>query len=88
MSDWAAVERARGVVPVRAALAVATRPDLWPTAARAAVRFRPRPGGRPGPYLRFRTETQYGGSGRRAPDPADAVAYLEWLRLTRHRRRR
>ena len=87
MNDSTTELRARGAMPVRATLAVLTRPDLWLTALRAAVRFRPRRGGRPGPYLRFRTETQYGGTGRRAPDPADAVAYLEWLRLIRHRRR-
>lgn len=71
------------VVPVRAALAVLTRPDLWATGLRSALRFRPRRGGRLGPYVAFRLETQYGGARvdkRRAPDPADVVAYLEWLR--------
>ncbi len=71
------------VIPIRATLAVLTRPDLWATGAVAAVRFRPRRGGRLGPYVAFRLETQYGGGHlerRRAADPADVVAYLEWLR--------
>ncbi|MCB1027957.1 MAG: hypothetical protein KDB24_09370 [Microthrixaceae bacterium] len=73
----------RPPVPVRAGLAVLTRPDLWATCARSAVRFRPRRGGRLGPYVAFRLETQYGSDRARrglAPDPADVVAYLEWLR--------
>ena len=71
------------VIPIRATLAVATRPDLWVTGLRTALRFRPRRGGKLGPYVAFRMETQYGGARvarRRAADPADVVAYLEWLR--------
>ena len=71
------------VIPIRATLAVATRPDLWATGVRTALRFRPRRGGRLKPYIAFRLETQYGGGRleqRRAADPADVVAYLEWLR--------
>jgi hypothetical protein len=67
--------------------AVARRPGLWPTAVRQARRtarrgwwrrppFLPLPGG---DYLRFRLLTQYGDASA-APDPADAVAYLEWCR--------
>ena len=70
-------------IPIRATLAVVTRPDLWATGVRAALRFRPRRGGHLGPYVAFRLETQYGGGRqerRRAADPADVVAYLEWLR--------
>lgn len=73
------------VIPVRAGLAVMSRPDLWTTCLRSALRFRPRRGGSLGPYVAFRLETQYGGQrarSRRAPDPADVVAYLEWLRST------
>ena len=33
-------------IPIRATLAVVTRPDLWATGVRAALRFRPRRGGR------------------------------------------
>lgn len=36
-----------------------------------------------GPYVAFRLETQYGSRRAQrglAPDPADVVAYLEWLR--------
>ena len=68
-------------IPIRATLAVVTRPDLWATGVRAALRFRPRRGGRLGPYVAFRLETQYGGDGRdREPDPDDLVTYLHWCR--------
>lgn len=73
----------RSPIPIRAGLAVVSRPDLWGTCAKAGVRFRPRRGGRLGPYLAFRLETQYGSDRARrglAPDPADLVTYLEWLR--------
>ena len=73
----------RPVIPVRACLAVASRRDVWGTCARAGVRFRPRRGGHLGPYVAFRLETQYGSRRAQrglAPDPADVVAYLEWLR--------
>jgi hypothetical protein len=67
--------------------AVMRRPTLWPTAVRQARRtaargwwrrapFLPVPGG---DYLRFRLVTQYGDPGA-TPDPADALAYLEWCR--------
>ena len=70
----------------RATLLVLSRPSLWTTAIRQAVRLaRPRWWARapflplPDPeYLRFRFETQYGSDGR--PDPRDLVAYLEWCR--------
>ncbi len=71
----------------RAALAVAARPTLWPTAVRQAHRLA-RPGWwrhlpfLPWPdraYLAFRLETQYGDA-TTTPDPADLVAYLRWCR--------
>ena len=70
-----------------AALALAVRPRLWPTAARQLVRLAPSrwwrrwpplPVPEPG-YLRFRMQTAYGDA-HRAPAPADVVAYLDWCR--------
>ena len=69
-----------------AGAAVARRPGLWPTAVRQARALaRPgwwrRPPFLPVPdaaYLAFRLRTMYGHAVR--PDPADAVAYLEWCR--------
>jgi hypothetical protein len=68
---------------------VLARPDLWPTALRAAGRLaRPRWWSRPPflpvpdrAYLAFRLETQYGADG--APAPGDVVTYLEWCRAQR-----
>lgn len=69
-------------------LALARRPDLWPTAVRAALRLAPRGWWRRAPhvpapaphYLRFRMVTAYGGDGSHPPEPRDLVAYLEWCR--------
>ena len=72
---------------IRAALAVARRPPLWPTALRQLRRlaepgwwrrppFLPLP---PREYLRFRSVTQYGDSSHR-PEPGDVLNYLEWCR--------
>ncbi len=62
------------------------RPALWPSVARFLPsrwwhRWPPRPWPS-GEYMRFRTETMYGG----APDvdPADVVRYLEWCRRMAH----
>lgn len=71
---------------LRAAAAVARRPDLWATALRQASRTAAhgwwrRPPFLPLPdraYLRFRLETHYGEAG--APRPGDLVTYLEWCR--------
>jgi hypothetical protein len=68
--------------------ALARRPDLWPTAVRAALRLAPRGWWRRSPYLpvpsreylRFRMVTAYGGDGSHPPEPHDLVAYLEWCR--------
>lgn len=70
-----------------AIVAVAGRPDLWPTALRAVWRIRRdrwwrRPPFVPVPdrgYLRLRAVTAYGDPDR-APDAADVVAWLEWCR--------
>ncbi len=72
-----------------ATVAVARRPDLWPTAARQAVRLVPRrwwsrPPFLPVPdhsWLRFRLEAQYGGDGRGPVVAGDVVAFLEWCRV-------
>jgi hypothetical protein len=67
--------------------AVLRRPDLWTTALRQARRtaapgwWRHRPF-LPVPtddYLRFRLLTQYGDADA-APEPRDAITYLEWCR--------
>jgi hypothetical protein len=79
------VGRAR-LIP--AALALLRRPDLWPTALRAAKDLaRPdwwrRPPFLPLPdrdWLRFRLVTAYGGDGT-GPIPAvDLLTWLEWRR--------
>lgn len=72
---------------VRAVVAVAARPGLWPTALRqvavlAPTRWWTRAPWLPVPdrnYLRFRMQTAYGDPGR-APEPADVVTYLHWCR--------
>lgn len=69
-------------------IALARRPDLWPTAVRAALRLAtpgwwrraphlPLP---PADYLRFRMVTAYGGDGTHPAEPQDLVTYLEWCR--------
>lgn len=71
----------------RAALALARRPGLWPTAVVQAWRLaapgwwrRWPPVPRPDPaYLRFRLQTAYG-DGTGEPRPEDVVAYLAWCR--------
>jgi hypothetical protein len=78
----------------RAAVAVARRPRLWPTAIAQAGRLaRPR-WWRHAPflpvphreYLRHRLETQYGRDADPAPD--DVVTYLAWCRQMTQLRRR
>ena len=77
---------------LRAGLAVAARPGLWPVALAQALRLA-RPGWwrrrpflpLPDPdYVRFRLETAYGTGGR--PSGRDVVAYLRWCREFPHRR--
>jgi hypothetical protein len=77
-------------VPVAAvARALGRRPDLWPAAARQAVRLVPRRWWRRPPFLplpdrgwlRFRLEAQYGGDGTGPVRPEDLVAFLEWCRV-------
>ena len=75
------------VAVVRIGVAVARRPDLWPTAGRQRRRtarpgwwrrppFLPTP---PDGYLHFRLVTQYGETDR-PPTPGDVVDYLAWCR--------
>ncbi|WP_334145199.1 hypothetical protein [Rhabdothermincola sp.] len=72
---------------VRATLAVARHPSLWPTALRQVfVLARPRWwAARPHlplpdrSYLRFRLQTAYGDPDRE-PEPRDVVTYLHWCR--------
>ena len=78
-----------------AAGAVARRPGLWPVAVRQAFvlaepgwwhrrPFLPLP---PADYLRFRSQTAYGGSGDQPPGPEEVVIYLRWCRDIRRERR-
>jgi hypothetical protein len=70
----------------RAAVAVARRPALWPTAVVQLFRLAAPGWWRRRPfvplpdraYLRFRLETAYGDD--RDPEPADVVTYLHWCR--------
>ncbi len=77
---------------LRAARAVAGRPDLWPTALRAAADLRRtgwwrRPPFLPVPdpaWLRFRLVTAYGGEGTLdATTPLEAEELLTWLEWRR-----
>jgi hypothetical protein len=79
------VDRRGAVAVVRA---VGRHPSLWPTAARQVAvlaapgwwrrwPFLPLPTPE---YLRFRSQTAYGGAGERPPEPADLVTYLRWCR--------
>lgn len=67
------------------ATAVARRPSLWATVARAGMLHRPRRWWsrdtvqRTTPWLRFRMETAYG-TERAVPTGSDAVTWLRWLR--------
>ena len=72
---------------LRAVVAVAGHPTLWPTALRQARRlatpgwwrrapFLPVPSG---DYLEFRMLTQYGDNAHR-PEPGDVLNYLRWCR--------
>jgi hypothetical protein len=79
---------ADGVSWLRIVGAVVGRPGLWVTAVRQVRRLaRPRWWRRPpflplpdAAYVRFRLITQYGGTGDRAPVPADVLNYLSWCR--------
>jgi len=73
--------------PLRTAtVAVVRTPTLWLTALRQARRMVPRAWWRQAPflpvpsraYLRFRLETQYGGSGAVASE--DVITFLRWCR--------
>ena len=72
---------------IRAGVAVARHPSLWPVALRqlrrlAAPGWWRRPPFLPVPpreYVGFRALTQYGDPSHR-PEPGDVLNYLEWCR--------
>jgi hypothetical protein len=72
---------------LRVAGAVLRRPRLWSTAVRQIARLTPDGWWRRRPflpvpdaaYLRFRSTTQYGGTGR-PPTHEDVLDYLAWCR--------
>jgi len=81
-------------VHLQAARALATRPELWPTAVVMLWRLAP-PGWwrhpphlpRPDPaYLRFRMQTAYG-DGAAVPSAHELVDYLDWCRRMESMRR-
>jgi hypothetical protein len=71
-------------------MAVVRTPRLWVTALRQVARLAPRGWWHRWPplpvpdqeYVRFRSQTMYGGDGR-APDPDDVLAYLNWCKSSR-----
>jgi hypothetical protein len=71
-------------------MAVVLRPKLWMVAVVQLFALAPRGWWRRRPYLpapdpeflRFRLQTMYGDP-THEPEPADAVAYLEWCRRFR-----
>lgn len=69
-----------------AAVELARRPVLWPTAVAAGARHLPRPGRSAGPWLRFRMETAYGRE-RSLPTGDDLVTWLAWARAWPRSRR-
>ncbi|MDA8274563.1 MAG: hypothetical protein M0029_04180 [Actinomycetota bacterium] len=79
--------RFSALAPVAAA--VATAPQLWPTAVAALVRLVPRRWWCRPPFLpvpdaawwAFRMETAYGSPGA-VPTAEDVVSYLHWCRAT------
>lgn len=71
-----------------AGLAVLRRPGLWRVALRQAVALRRRSWWRRAPflplpdagYMRFRSQTAYGGDGSTAATADDTIAWLTWCR--------
>lgn len=76
------------------AIALVTRPGLWPTAFAQMRRFAPDRWWRRPPFLplpdsgliRFRATTQYGDPDR-VPDPDDVITWLRWCRSEARRQR-
>lgn len=70
--------------------ALARRPAIWPTAARAAIALVPRRWWARWPplplpdaeWMRFRWETAFGAPDRRA-EPGELIDWLEWCRESR-----
>jgi hypothetical protein len=71
------------VIRMSAVVAVIKQPSLWPTALRAMHRLRPTGLNVPVDYLRFRQQTQRGGTGTAPMEPTDLVDFLKWARSAR-----
>jgi len=75
---------------IEAAVALARRPDLWPTAFAQTLTLARKEWWRRWPFapvpaadwMAFRMETAYGDADAR-PSAADLVAWLEWCRVSR-----
>ncbi len=73
-----------------AVVALARRPDLWATAAKATGGLAPRGWWRRAPFLplpdhdwlHFRLVTAYGGDGSAPMRGEDLVTWLEWVKRT------
>jgi hypothetical protein len=78
---------AKRLVPVgigaRPIMAVLSRPGLWPTAFAAMRRLRSDHGDTPAAFLRFRQQTQRGGTGNDPMHADDLVQFLKWARGSR-----
>jgi hypothetical protein len=70
-------------VDARAALAVLRRPSLWGSAVLSVKRLWVPGVGVPADYLRFRQQTQRGGTGSDPMRADDLVDFLKWTRGTR-----
>jgi hypothetical protein len=72
-----------GGIGARVIFAVVSRPSLWAPAFGAMRRLRSDQGDTPAAYLRFRQQTQRGGTGNDPMHADDLVQFLKWARGSR-----